>query len=582
MTRMKLTFATTCLAMATGLLLLTAAGPSQAQVAAGPAAWSSNQTWAADTVNGASLTGYYYWPAAQPALAGKRALVLVLHGCQQSAAGDVIASASDQGFNWKAAADQYGAVILAPNATGNVYGNHCWDYASTRHNRTSGHDAILLNLIDRFVGDARYGIDPNQVYVTGLSSGGGETMALGCLAPDIFAGVGINAGPPPGTTTAQISYVPAGFTAGSAAARCSALAGNQGARFSSQVTSVIWGNNDYTVSQAYGPMDAAAMRQVYGGSFTQSSAAAVAGGGSEVRSTDSAGKLRTSEITVAGMGHAWPAGSGGQNSNYVDASKVNYPAFLMAFWFANNLRVTTTLAPRMTACSANVAGNTVTISGAATDAGAIASYQVQLTGATSLSDPAAGAGASFSKPYAASNGYSSASVTAISASSGLTSAPCAIGQFLVGPAPALPAPAGLAVSAASASTISLGWHAVAGASGYHLYRNGARQTAQPLSASAYLDSALAAGTSYSYQVSALNGSGESALSAALSASTTTGYVCTAISASNYAHVQAGRAHASGGYALANGSNQSMGLYNLFYTSSLAQTAAGYYQVGACP
>src|SRR3954470_18989427 len=99
--------------------ILMAACLAQAATA-GPGAWSAQQTWAADSVNGGNLTGYFYWPASQPTLGGKRALVLVLHGCLQTAAGDVIDSASDGGFNWKAMADQYGALILAPNATGNV------------------------------------------------------------------------------------------------------------------------------------------------------------------------------------------------------------------------------------------------------------------------------------------------------------------------------------------------------------------------------------------------------------------------------------------------------------------------------
>jgi poly(3-hydroxybutyrate) depolymerase len=75
---------------------------------------------------------------------------------------------------------------------------------------------------------------------------------------------------------------------------------------------------------------------------------------------------------------------------------------------------------------------------------------------------------------------------------------------------------------------------------------------------------------------------ESARSAGVTASTTSGFVCTTTTASNYAHVTAGRAHNSGGYALANGSNQNMGLNNTFYTSTLAQTAAGYYVIGNCP
>ena len=54
-------------------------------------------------------------------------------------------------------------------------------------------------------------------------------------------------------------------------------------------------------------------------------------------------------------------------------------------------------------------------------------------------------------------------------------------------------------------------------------------------------------------------------------------------ASNYAHVSAGRAHVSGSYALANGSNQNMGLYNTFYTSKLRQTGTNYYVIdNTCP
>jgi hypothetical protein len=53
-------------------------------------------------------------------------------------------------------------------------------------------------------------------------------------------------------------------------------------------------------------------------------------------------------------------------------------------------------------------------------------------------------------------------------------------------------------------------------------------------------------------------------------------------ASNYAHTTAGRAHMSGGYALANGSDQNMGLWNVFVTSTLKQTAANYFVIGTCP
>ena len=148
--------------------------------------------------------------------------------------------------------------------------------------------------------------------------------------------------------------------------------------------------------------------------------------------------------------------------------------------------------------------------------------------------------------------------------------------------PPLATPANLAVTGQTASTVSLAWSAASGATGYHVYRNGAKLNATPTGATSYTDSGLAASTTYSYAVTSYAAGNESALSAPVSATTTSGFVCTVTTSSNYAHVTAGRAVNSGGYALAKGSNQNMGLNNTFYTSTLAQTSAGYYVIGNCP
>jgi poly(3-hydroxybutyrate) depolymerase len=229
-----------------------------------------------------------------------------------------------------------------------------------------------------------------------------------------------------------------------------------------------------------------------------------------------------------------------------------------------------------------VSGTTVTVSGSGTDtAGSISSWRVVLNGPSAVNDTAAGSGASFAKSYTnLANGYYTGSVTATDSGTGLTSNACGIAQFLVGTPPALQPPAGLAVSAATSNSVTLTWNAAGGATGYNVYRNGSRVNA--VTGTSYTDAGLAASTTYSYQVSSTNGGGESALSAAVAATTASGWTCSATTSTNYAHVQAGRAHDSGGYALANGSNQNMGLDNTFYTSTLAQTAPGYYVIGSCP
>ena len=49
-----------------------------------------------------------------------------------------------------------------------------------------------------------------------------------------------------------------------------------------------------------------------------------------------------------------------------------------------------------------------------------------------------------------------------------------------------------------------------------------------------------------------------------------------LTASNYAHTVAGRAHQSGGNTYANGSNQAMGLWNVAVTHTLRRTGDNYY------
>lgn len=148
----------------------------------------------------------------------------------------------------------------------------------------------------------------------------------------------------------------------------------------------------------------------------------------------------------------------------------------------------------------------------------------------------------------------------------------------------LPAPSGLQVASVTTSSVTLAWNGVSGAAGYDVYRGGVKVNSAPVGATTYTDGALAAGTSYSYSVKALDASGVAgAASASVNATTTqSGYVCTTTTACNYAHVTAGRALYSLGYALAKGSNQNMGLYNVFVTTKLAQTSAGYYVIGNCP
>ncbi|MEU9224494.1 glycosyl hydrolase family 18 protein [Streptomyces massasporeus] len=86
------------------------------------------------------------------------------------------------------------------------------------------------------------------------------------------------------------------------------------------------------------------------------------------------------------------------------------------------------------------------------------------------------------------------------------------------PGPAIPsAPGGLNVSGTTSSSVSLAWNAVSGATGYTVYRDGTKVTA--VSGTSATVTGLAASTSYSFQVTATNGAGESPKSAAVTGTT---------------------------------------------------------------
>ncbi|MGX4688960.1 extracellular catalytic domain type 1 short-chain-length polyhydroxyalkanoate depolymerase [Streptomyces sp. JNUCC 63] len=147
---------------------------------------------------------------------------------------------------------------------------------------------------------------------------------------------------------------------------------------------------------------------------------------------------------------------------------------------------------------------------------------------------------------------------------------------------ALPAPTGLAMTDATDTTIRLSWNPVDGAAGYAVHRDGA-----PLAtadSTSYTDTGLTAGSSHTYAVAARDADGRTGQLSGTVTARTTGTVTACWTATNYAHVQAGRATTSGGYTYAKGSQQNMGLYNMFVTHTLKESPAGYFTVadGTCP
>ncbi len=295
-------------------------------------------SWRSETTIGGKLKAHVYVPTTAPLLNGKRALMVSMHGCGQTH------NDFKTGANWPGTADDYGMVVALPMASKEgLYGMMagCWNFhVGMNADRTKTDAKYLINMVNALIADSSLNIDADQVYITGLSSGAGMTNQMACLAPDIFAGIGVNAGPAPGSGGTDLSTP--GISVSQGKSNCNTLAGPFQADLYTQLYNNVHGTDDGSVSPAHAQRNTEIFTAVYeqdGSSVTACSSSTISGGGDVTTLCDGTGP-RISKVMVNGMGHAWPAGPGSSGGgNYIDHSHVNYPDYIADFFFSNNRRV---------------------------------------------------------------------------------------------------------------------------------------------------------------------------------------------------------------------------------------------------
>ncbi|MFL6790178.1 MAG: PHB depolymerase family esterase [Bradyrhizobium sp.] len=122
------------------------------------------------------------------------ALVVVLHGCGQTAA------SYDFGAGWSTLAKDYGFALLMPEQQASNNANTCFNWFKPEDTtRGRGEACSIRQMIARLVSDHK--LDPRRVYVTGLSAGGAMASVMLAAYPDVFAAGAIIAGLPFGIAT---------------------------------------------------------------------------------------------------------------------------------------------------------------------------------------------------------------------------------------------------------------------------------------------------------------------------------------------------------------------------------------------
>jgi poly(hydroxyalkanoate) depolymerase family esterase len=122
------------------------------------------------------------------------ALVVVLHGCTQTAADYAVPA------GWLDLAERFGFVVLAPEQLRSNNPNLCFNWYETADARRGrGEAASIAQMVAHAV--RTYDLDAEQVFVTGLSAGGAMTSVMLATYPEIFAGGAVVAGLPYGVAT---------------------------------------------------------------------------------------------------------------------------------------------------------------------------------------------------------------------------------------------------------------------------------------------------------------------------------------------------------------------------------------------
>ena len=143
-------------------------------------------------VNDGNLRMYIHEPENNNST--NKPLVVVLHGCTQSAA-----KVAEQS-GWNVLADKHGFVVIYPEQkfSNNTSGCFNWFYSKDIDPK-SGESSSILEMIEYT--KQNYRIDSTQIFIYGLSAGAAMTINLMANAPNIFNSGASLAGGPYGMAT---------------------------------------------------------------------------------------------------------------------------------------------------------------------------------------------------------------------------------------------------------------------------------------------------------------------------------------------------------------------------------------------
>jgi poly(hydroxyalkanoate) depolymerase family esterase len=236
------------------------------------------------------------------------ALVVVLHGCTQTADG------YDFGAGWSRLADEQGFVLLFPEQQRTNNPNLCFNWFSPADSvRDRGEVLSIRQMIEAMI-DA-HGIDRSRIFVTGLSAGGAMTSILLAAYPELFAGGAIIAGLPYGSASNVAQALeamrrPGKYDGNALGDLVRSASGHSGPW---PCISVWHGTADATVNSANADAILAQWMSVHGLNHGPDATEMVAGHRRRIWN-DAAGRPVLEDYRIANMGHGTPLATSGEEA----------------------------------------------------------------------------------------------------------------------------------------------------------------------------------------------------------------------------------------------------------------------------
>jgi len=238
------------------------------------------------------------------------ALVVVLHGCTQNAAG------YDHGSGWSALADRYGFVLLYAEQQEANNPKRCFNWFQPGDiERDRGETHSIRQMVEHAV--RRHGVDRSRIFVTGLSAGGAMTSTMLATYPEVFAGGAIVAGLPYHCATSVPEAFECMFQGQTRSAHeWGDLVRNASPHRGPWPTISVWhGSADATVK----PMNAGEIIKQWANVHAISSdptSSDTVNGFPHRTWTDASGRTVIEEYVITGMAHGTPLAVGNDENSY--------------------------------------------------------------------------------------------------------------------------------------------------------------------------------------------------------------------------------------------------------------------------